>query len=137
MNSLSVSLGREELVRRVILQDRVDITSIVITSNDDQTSILEGLGGRVPSVPGHLEVTSDIRARIRSSESLGSLEVFTRVVGTGVEQTDSGTSVRVVISTSVCRCDSVCNKTVTGHHITSAHLINPHTQYDSSLTHPS
>jgi hypothetical protein len=82
------------------------LTSVVIASDDDQTSILQTLDGGVPPVTGHLQVPSDVRSRVLPISGLSPLQVFTGIIGTGVEHTDSGTSVRVRVSTITVYGDS-------------------------------
>ena len=101
MNGLTVTLGGEELVRRVVLQDGVDVTSVVVTSDDDQTAVLEGLGGGVPTVPGHLQVSANVGVGVLADKGLGTLSVLARVVGTGFEHSDGCTSVGIVVSAGI------------------------------------
>lgn len=95
MNGLTVTLGREELVRRVVLQDGVDVTTVVVSSDDDQASVLQSLCSGVPSVPGHLQVSTDVGIGVLSDKGLSTLTVLARVVGTGFEHSDGSTSVGV------------------------------------------
>jgi hypothetical protein len=82
------------------------LTSVVITSDDDQTPIFQTLDGGVPPVTSHLQVASDVRSRVLPISGLSPLQVFTGIIGTGVEHTDSGTSVRVRVSTITVYGDS-------------------------------
>lgn len=96
---------REKFVGGVILSGSVDITTILVTTDDDQTSVLESLGRRVPTLSSHLKPTAHALALVIRGFALDVLAGF---VGTRVDHSDGTSSISIAISSSIGRGDTTC-----------------------------
>lgn len=83
----------------------VDITTILVTTDDDQTSVLESLGRRVPTLSSHLKPTAHALALVIRGFALDVLAGF---VGTRVDHSDGTSSISIAISSSIGRGDTTC-----------------------------